>query len=427
MSSPSDEKTLWDILREYQREAVKAFLEAKKGIVVLPTGTGKTYVAIEALNQLKHKGLIDTFIVTVPTIALALQWETVLNDHGIPARAYLSTGPVKTSKLTSNIFPYPTFIKLANAFRGKKSVYEFLGKGPEQQRMFLIIDEAHHAHKGTKLYDAVKDFPAEYVLGLTATLPKKEESEYPFPVIYRKTYAELRKYIPNVDFTVVSVWPDADFLMEYRSLTNAIKSAMKVIESPTAKPDEKREAEEKYKRLVGRRFTLVSTYNKLLMATVQTIVMAPGKVLVFVMRIEAMRQLVTFLRSFSNLRVFPIMSQEDVRRLRSQEWDVIIAARRLGEGIDMPEVDSIVLSSYPVSLRTLVQEVGRGMRGGSGKTLNIFSIVLRNTYMTHATIKLMKFLGVKVPKIYYFESGELVESPLLLTEEEKEEEEGGHS
>ena len=415
-------RSLWEILRDYQREAVKAFLEAKKGIVVLPTGSGKTYVAVQALITLANYGLIDRFIVAVPTIALALQWENVLTQAGFPAKAYLSGGPVKTSRATSNIFPYPTFIKVAESIKGHTTtIGQFLGMKNEQPKIFLIIDEVHHAHKGTKLYDAVKDFPAEYVLGLTATLPKKEESNYPFPVVYRKTYADLSKFIPKVDFTVVMLQPDANFMMEYRSLTNRIKQALKVIESSTTTPQQKREADEMYKRLVGRRFTLVSMYDKVLLATANLVATLSGKVLVFTMRVEAMRELTRFLRSMIKKKVIPIMSQEDVLRLRSEEWDVIIAARRLGEGVDLPEVDKIVLSSYPVSLRTLVQEVGRGMRGSPKKTIKIYSVVVRDTYTAYATLNLMKFLGVKVPKIYYFESGEIVEQPLLLTEEEKEE------
>jgi len=69
----------------------------------------------------------------------------------------------------------------------------------------------------------------------------------------------------------------------------------------------------------------------------------------------------------------------------------------LGEGVDLPEVENIVLSSYPAQLRTIIQEVGRGMRGGTEKTLSIFALVIKDTYMVNAFNKLAEFLGVKVP------------------------------
>jgi hypothetical protein len=69
----------------------------------------------------------------------------------------------------------------------------------------------------------------------------------------------------------------------------------------------------------------------------------------------------------------------------------------LGEGVDLPEVDNIVLSSYPAQLRTIIQEVGRGMRGGKGKTLSIFALVIKDTYMVNAVNKLAEFLGIKIP------------------------------
>jgi hypothetical protein len=63
--------------------------------------------------------------------------------------------------------------------------------------------------------------------------------------------------------------------------------------------------------------------------------------------------------------------------------------------VDLPEVDNIVLSSYPAQLRTIIQEVGRGMRGGKGKTLSIFALVIKDTYMVNAVNKLAEFLGIK--------------------------------
>lgn len=387
-SEKSDKKTLYDILREYQKEAVEIFLQKKKGIIVLPTGTGKTFVAISALQELKRQelkrqNLVDTYIVTVPTISLALQWERVLREQGMPARAYVSTER-KVSKTAANILPYPTFIKLAKSKQ----------KTLIPTRTLLIIDEAHHAHKGTKLYDAVLNFEPDYILGLTATVSKNEM--YPIPIIFQKTYAELRKYIPNVNLFEIPVQPSVDFMFVYRALTNAINNAVKKLKNPKLSEKEIRHFYEIYTRSVGRRHTLVATNEDIINKTILTAGLLPGKTLVFTLRIEVIKMLTKGIEKHGK-KVIPVLSSTDLRKLNNTNWDVIIAARRLGEGVDLPEVDNIILSSYPSQLRTLIQEIGRGMRGGSEKTLSVFTLVIEDTYMVNGFSKLAEFLGVKIP------------------------------
>ncbi len=62
--------------RDYQSEAVTSWEKAGfRGIVVLPTGAGKTIMAIKAMERLQ----VATLIV-VPTIVLMDQWRNVLKD-----------------------------------------------------------------------------------------------------------------------------------------------------------------------------------------------------------------------------------------------------------------------------------------------------------------------------------------------------------
>lgn len=56
-------------LRDYQRKAIEAWSKKGRGIVVLPTGAGKTMVGLAAISKTK----ISTLIV-VPTVDLLYQW-----------------------------------------------------------------------------------------------------------------------------------------------------------------------------------------------------------------------------------------------------------------------------------------------------------------------------------------------------------------
>src|SRR5829696_612019 len=68
--------------RIYQREALRNWLtNAGRGVVVLPTGAGKTVLAYMALEQAPVRTLV-----VVPTIDLLRQWrEGLVEKAGVPA------------------------------------------------------------------------------------------------------------------------------------------------------------------------------------------------------------------------------------------------------------------------------------------------------------------------------------------------------
>ena len=70
--------------RPYQRDAVRRWLEAEgRGVVVLPTGAGKTIVAMMAMEAVGARTLV-----VVPTIELLRQWRTGLTEKlGVPAES----------------------------------------------------------------------------------------------------------------------------------------------------------------------------------------------------------------------------------------------------------------------------------------------------------------------------------------------------
>src|SRR5205085_1665044 len=70
--------------RAYQEEALAAWQGAEgRGVVVLPTGAGKTMLALMAAAQLQARTLV-----VVPTLELLEQWRTALVERlGAPAEA----------------------------------------------------------------------------------------------------------------------------------------------------------------------------------------------------------------------------------------------------------------------------------------------------------------------------------------------------
>ncbi|MCW3981748.1 MAG: DEAD/DEAH box helicase family protein, partial [Candidatus Bathyarchaeota archaeon] len=76
-SPPCPELTGRTRLRKYQKEALRSWLSAgKRGVIVLPTGSGKTVVAMAAISELNAPT-----IVLVPTIDLMEQWRVRLRKE----------------------------------------------------------------------------------------------------------------------------------------------------------------------------------------------------------------------------------------------------------------------------------------------------------------------------------------------------------
>src|SRR5205814_7248172 len=75
--------------RAYQEDALVSWIESRgRGVVVLPTGAGKTVLALMAIARAGVRPLI-----VVPTLELLKQWTEGLERHlGLPAAAVGQVG-----------------------------------------------------------------------------------------------------------------------------------------------------------------------------------------------------------------------------------------------------------------------------------------------------------------------------------------------
>src|SRR5579859_3690324 len=88
--------------RPYQDEAVAAWLRARgRGIVVLPTGAGKTVVAFDAIARLGVRTLV-----VVPTIELLRQWRGGIQERlSLPAELVGAVGAASAHLARSPSLP----------------------------------------------------------------------------------------------------------------------------------------------------------------------------------------------------------------------------------------------------------------------------------------------------------------------------------
>jgi len=138
-------------LRPFQQQAVQHMLRKEFGTLNSPTGSGKTVMALYILARRKQPALI-----IVHTADLARQWseriETFLN---IPVKEIGRIGGGK-KKIGGKI----TVALVQSLYKCAETVAPQVGH--------LIVDECHRTPSRT-FTDAVTEFDARYMLGLSAT------------------------------------------------------------------------------------------------------------------------------------------------------------------------------------------------------------------------------------------------------------------
>jgi len=158
------------MLRDYQEEALRRWFGARgRGVVVLPTGAGKTVVALESIRRMALRTLI-----VVPTIDLLGQWRKALEERlHVPEVGVLGGGAKTIAPITVSTYDSASLMapKLSDAFG------------------LLVFDEVHHLPSPTYRLSA-ELMVAPHRLGLTATPERYDELHRDLdrlvgPIVYR--------------------------------------------------------------------------------------------------------------------------------------------------------------------------------------------------------------------------------------------------
>src|SRR2546421_3482226 len=174
--------------RPYQQQAIDEWMRRERcGVVILPTGAGKSLVAQMAIERTCRSTLI-----VVPTIDLMNQWYDLLLSSFQAEVGLIGGGYYEIGALTITTY--------ASAFR----FMERLGN----QFGLLICDECHHLPSSVHRYAAEMSL-APFRLGLTATPERADGAERELtrligPFVYRRGAHELAgEYLS--DYSVVRI------------------------------------------------------------------------------------------------------------------------------------------------------------------------------------------------------------------------------
>ncbi|MBI2894496.1 MAG: DEAD/DEAH box helicase [Deltaproteobacteria bacterium] len=378
-------------LRPYQEEALAAWLGAgQRGLVVLPTGSGKTRVAMAAIQRTGLHALC-----LVPTRVLLHQWQAALTPFCAGAVGRLGDGIRKVAPVT--VSTYESAIRLMPS----------LGSAFD----LLIVDEAHN-FGGTLREEVLEMSIAPSRLGLTAT-PIEEGpalarlEELLGPTVYRRSIADLAgRWLSRFEIVTVEIDLEEDerrsweedmgtfrpFFREFRRCSPG--GAWEDFARVASRTGEGRRALCAWRRA---RRLLAFTHGK---AEAVGDILArhrDGRILVFTADNET-----AYAISREHL-IMPLTcdigreEREDaLSRFRDGRLRALVSCRVLNEGLDVPDADIAVVVGGTGGEREHVQRVGRLLRPAEGKTAIVYELVARGTSEVWQAMKRRRGLGSAV-------------------------------
>ncbi len=362
--------------RAYQSEALDAWRAAgRRGVVVLPTGAGKTFVAMLAVADAARSTLV-----VVPTIDLLHQWYSVLAGS-FPGRRIgaVGAGEFQVEDLTVTTYD---------------SAYLHLDRLGDRFGL-VIYDEAHHL-PGATFALAAKLAIAPFRLGLTATPERTDGGESLLhdlvgPVVYRKEIRELA----------------GDHLAPYEVVTVSVPLS----EAERARYDAARERWRGFLERRGIRLGGPGGWTRFLVEASRD---AEGRdafkawreqrkiALAAPKKLDALEEILKRCCSertlvftdendaaydVSNRFLVPAITHQTKPRERraflegfaSGAFPVLATSRVLNEGVDVPAASVAVVLSGTATVREHVQRLGRILRPAEGKLAILYEVITEGT------------------------------------------------
>lgn len=386
------------ILYEHQIEAIKSLdimnrkNDSFKALLVLPTGGGKTLTA--AYWLLKNAVDKGKKILWIAHRHLLLEQAAEAFAHNAYSDNMINR-TVFNYRIISGIHDKPIHIKKDDniIIAGKDSIIrslDRLDKWLEGEKIYLVIDEAHHAVAKSykKIIRYIEDNSESVsLLGLTATPFRTSEDEkgalkqiFTDDIVYK---TDLNTLIKN-DILSKPVFDEYNTDIDFTDHLGV--NAMKNIENFDIIPDDiaKEIAENKERNsIIVNKYienyekygpTIVFALNQNQAIALNALFNEKGKKYGIKSEfiISSVRDMITGI-TLSNKD-----NEEKIEKYRNGEIQVLINVNILTEGTDLPKTHTVFLTRPTVSTVLMTQMIGRALRGpkaGGTKDAYIVSFI----------------------------------------------------
>jgi superfamily II DNA or RNA helicase len=360
----------------HQRAALAAWLAAgRQGVIVLPTGAGKTYLAQLAMQDTQQSTLI-----VVPTLDLMHQWYAHLLAAFPDAPVGLLGGGSR-DRTPLLVATYDSAAIQADTLGNHYAL--------------LVFDECHHLPSAFTRVIAEYSL-APYRLGLTATPERSDGTHGDLqtligPEVYRTSVAALSGTIlapHRVVRLTVRLSPREraryDALLDTRNhflracgIHLGSMTGWQAFVRASARSRAGRRAMLAHREARALAF---GTAGKLRVLADLLAEHHPARTLIFT---EDNAMVYRIARDFLIPAIThhtPVKERHDLlQRFRTGEYPVVVASRVLNEGVDVPEASLAIVLSGTGSRREYIQRLGRILRRREGKRAVLYEVVAEAT------------------------------------------------
>ena len=361
--------------RPYQQEALAAWTQQRsRGVVVLPTGAGKSLVALMALDARRRSALV-----VAPTLDLVRQWYDLLRTSFAVPVGVIGGGDYELAPLTVTTYD--------SAYLHMEHLGARFG--------LVVFDECHHLP--SEAYALAARFClAPFRLGLTAT-PERADGrdalldELVGPPAYRRDIVELSgDYLAPYETVTIEV----DLSPEERRLHDQARAVYRDfvtragirMSSPTGWADfviRSAQSEDGQRAMEGYR-----TQRRLALAAT-----AKLDYVAHLLHEHRDERAIVFTQDnataydVSRRYLIPAITHQTKITERSQilaglaagTYTAVATSKVLNEGVDMPEVSVAIVMSGSGSVREHVQRLGRILRKQEDKRAVLYELVTAGT------------------------------------------------
>jgi len=376
----SYDKTPWTLRVEkqafpHQIEGLAAWdANGKKGVVVLPTGTGKTHLANLAIAKAGRPTLVVT-----PTIDLMNQWYDELSlafetEVGLLGGGYYDVQPLTVTTYDS---AYQNMARLGNRFG------------------LLVFDECHHLPGPTYGMAAIESI-APFRLGLTATPERSDNAHTQLdhligPIVYRREITQLRgEFLAEYRVETIHVDLTEQQRNEYESARELYRTFLQSQGIDMRRPNAWRQfLIQAHRSPEGRQAFLAHRRQR------ELALAAPAKLSLLGRLLERHNGDRVLIFTHDNATVYKIARQflvpvithqtstkerrEILLRFNAGTFPIVATSRVLNEGVNVPEANVAIILSGSGSVREHVQRLGRILRKSGDKEAHLYEVVSRGT------------------------------------------------
>lgn len=181
---------------DFQKEIIESFIEKDaNGLICVPCGYGKTFMALNIAVLLKRR-----FLIVVDKEFLMNQWKSEIENFIEGARV----GILQANKVQIDAEKYDITICMIQTICRRE-----LPEGFFDQYGFTIFDECHHL--GAAYFcQALKKIQTKYMLGLSATPDREDGLSCVFEYHLGDPVYKNTKRAPDREAIVKAVWFDSE-------------------------------------------------------------------------------------------------------------------------------------------------------------------------------------------------------------------------